>query len=85
MGIHEFYDNLINHKTFLMLLVLSSFLYFLKISRILSECAKKKNKAFLAEFFQNENCECDTNCGMVEMLSVQQKQKYLGRMFRGEV
>ena len=45
----------------------------------------KKTKVLSTETAPNGPSYCDTECGMIEMLSENQKHKYLGRMFSGDV
>ena len=45
----------------------------------------QKTKLSSKEPAENDVCYCDTTFGMAEMLSSQQKHKYLRRMFSGEV
>ena len=45
----------------------------------------QKTKVFSTEVATNGPCYCDTNFGMIDILSENQKHKYLGRMFSGNI
>ena len=59
------------------------------LSEVLSEYGlelnSKKTKILSNETFGGESVHCITKCGCIEILAVDQKYKYLGRMFCGAV